>query len=92
VRCSCAVALLVLAWLLVCPLASSGLFASCHDDEAAMDCCKEQDSPKVPAPPLVTALPTPTVAPAPSAAPAVIAAVPAESNSARLERLRVFRL
>lgn len=32
--------LVLLVWLLLCPLAAAGVFSACHDNETAMDCCE----------------------------------------------------
>lgn len=89
-----AAALFLLAWLLVCPLASSGLFVSCHEGEASMDCCKDQESPKVRSAPAqavaLLGLLDAVFAPQPWAAPA--AAIPSASATERVSLLQVFRL
>ena len=38
-RPSACLALALLGWLFLCPLASAGVLVACHDGEAAMDCC-----------------------------------------------------
>lgn len=70
------VAALVLAWLSFCPLASAGVFATCHEDEAAMDCClPHEGSGPLPLAKVLTAA-------APPLAPAVLVEAPSDEPRA----------
>jgi hypothetical protein len=59
-RQSTCLALALLGWLFLCPLASAGVLVACHDGEAAMDCClPHEGSGAQPLAKVITAAPPP---------------------------------